>query len=1166
MIWLFVKLAMEFEEPELTLIPKPNQVRIPWQGFTDLRISLIQRGMIKNALVVYRVEVHRTPLEKRSALAEEVIELLSRLPDLPHRAFMLAEVKQGFADTLVELHDLPRAKEMALECNLALDGWCTENEIASKENLPLYLNLQYVKINFIADPLEKLKFVENLLPRAEATCHRRLSQLLDSAAWTARALAEKSDSQEYLAKFYSFRERGEQEDENVQGDICSLIGHRHNLTPVLQGLLDRQKELEWIDGFLFKYPEFRSPAMMVELYTRRVILLNSLNDSDGASEAQKILDRWSILAPTTTGLLHRSWANIVASGDGAVGDSRYDSEDEIDEGQSISEFSKLGSGPEDQFRIIQKLLHFLIDWAVQDVQDGSLEDKRLRELFDLDDNELKDLNPVSLQRLRDNLKARDPCTMFKALFLPKDTKDQDSDHRFKFLSDWLSNPPKGSRNIRLYWMIAFLQTRQAHTLDSRFSDFDIADFERLLELQAKLPRLLKEHTESNIPFWYSGLSWRYMAKFWGGGSWLLFDCWDFALKAEEYCQKSLVAFRKVGNLWNIATQQRMLATINWCKIRRLAIYKALSGSPREMDQVREAFANLSATISNEIPPDDQIRQLQKQGLEWLSETDDILSQSEREASWEDGLSGMKKREELAKRDQNHTTIKTSLQLLLAGPDSLTEEETKLLWNLAQKYKNRLLAMAIGMSRPSPPGLVKKILASNEVGPMYQEMLDLQKKMESAAEKDRFHLRRQLDSHRERMKQYPPLRELINLREGTPIQLGDLEEITEGLNVPAVFVDWIYVPSMIGGGSQLLLLTARAGETPTVDVLSTNIREAAAWADKYLATPGPGEISELLHGHSKETFNKVCGSLVAPLASRTKEDELLVLSPTDFFYRFPLHALTVGVEALIFRNPIVYAHSQTLMRACHLASQYAADSLGPLNPQFISGIGAADSEIFGKGRKSITDLAATFRTSPMIDGSASKFEFLKRAQDSRLLHIHTHCMWDSTNPLDHHFVFPSPPTQAISDISEEGGEHDRLTAREVFDLRIQQGVHINLIACSGGLTDVKVGDEVMGLVPAFLYSGAGSTVSTLWPIPDAAGASFSRGFFEAFLEQIKKLREKKGKANEKVMWIDMAMAFRDAVMELDPEQNLPLLTWAGFVMHGFWMFCVDGKDVDENGVA
>lgn len=1165
-IWLFVKLAVKFEEPEFTMIPKPRHIQLPWQGFTDLRISLFQRGMIRSALMVYRVEINRTPLEKRPESAEKVIELLSRLPDLRHRLFMVAEVKQDYANTLVELHDLPRAEKMASECVMALDDWCAGNEVASKDDLPLYLQLQTVKVNFIADPVEKLKFIEDLLLRAKATCHRKVSPLLDSAAWTALLLAGKSNSQEYLTKFYSFREQGEHEDEYVQEDLCSLIENRHNMSPVLAGLVDRQKELEWIDGFLLKHPDFRSPSMMKQLISRRVIILSSLNDTEATKEARRVLDKWSILASTTRGFLNLSWANIVAPGDGAVGNSRYDLEDEIDEGESISELTILGTGPDDQLKSTQKLLHYLIDWAIEDVQHSLLDWKRFRELFDLDEHEQKEVDTVSMNNLRDDLKARDPCNMFKALFLPKDTTDQAGDHRFKLLSGWLSNPPKGSRNIRLFWLIAFLGLRQSHTVDSGFIDFDIADFERLLELQANLPRTLKEYTESNIPFWRAGLSWRYMVKFWKGGNWLLFDSWDFAMKAEEHCQSSLVAFRQTGNLENIATQQRMLATINWCKIRRLTIYKALSSSSLETEKEREVFANLSASISDETPPDDQIRQLQKQGLHWLSEADHIFSKSEREASWEDGLNGMKKREELAGRHQNHTTIKSSLQLLLAGPDPLTEEETKLLWNLAQKYKNRLLAMAIGMSRPSPPGLVKKILASNEVGPVYQEMLDLQNKLDLAAKKDRFHLRRQLDSHREKMKQSPLLRELINLREGIPLELDDLQDITRGSNIPMVFVDWIYVPSMIGQGSELLLLTARAGETPTIDVIPTNLREAVAWGDKYLAKPDDGERPELDYTHSKETFNKICGSLVAPLASRTKPEEILVLSPTDFLYRLPLHALSVNDEPLIFRNPIVYAHSQTLMRACHLASQYAADSLGPLNPQFFSGIGAADSELFSRGRKSITNLATTFHSPPMIDGSASKSEFLRQAERSRLLHIHTHCMWDSTNPLDHHFEFPPPPTQDNPLPSESLDPQTRLTAREVFDLRIQQGVHINLIACSGGLTDVKVGDEVMGLVPAFLYSGAGSTVSTLWPIPDAAGANFSRGFFGAFVEQVKKLREEKGRgeSGEKVLWVDMAMAFREAVMGLDEDQTLGLLTWAGFVMHGFWMFCVDGKDVADIG--
>jgi CHAT domain-containing protein len=60
---------------------------------------------------------------------------------------------------------------------------------------------------------------------------------------------------------------------------------------------------------------------------------------------------------------------------------------------------------------------------------------------------------------------------------------------------------------------------------------------------------------------------------------------------------------------------------------------------------------------------------------------------------------------------------------------------------------------------------------------------------------------------------------------------------------------------------------------------------------------------------------------------------------------------------------------------------------------------------------------------------------------------------------------------------------KLTAKEVFATSLIPGTHVNLIGCQGGLLQVKMGDEVMGLVPTLLYSGASSTISTLWSIAD-----------------------------------------------------------------------------------
>jgi CHAT domain-containing protein len=66
---------------------------------------------------------------------------------------------------------------------------------------------------------------------------------------------------------------------------------------------------------------------------------------------------------------------------------------------------------------------------------------------------------------------------------------------------------------------------------------------------------------------------------------------------------------------------------------------------------------------------------------------------------------------------------------------------------------------------------------------------------------------------------------------------------------------------------------------------------------------------------------------------------------------------------------------------------------------------------------------------------------------------------------------------------DSDEDLKLTAKEVFATRIVAGTQVNLIGCQGGLLQVKMGDEVMGLVPTLLYSGASSAISTLRSIAD-----------------------------------------------------------------------------------
>ena len=1170
MLLMFVRLAMTLDISELQLIPTPTSNRIPWQGFTDLRISLAERGMVGEAMLVFRQEFHRTPLKDRVQKANEVIGTIANMPPNDHdQYYLLAEIKEQLTSTFVELQELSQVTQIAKECSQALDQWCEKNDIISKTDLPLYLSLQYDELSVVSDGLAKLKMAEDLSELARRASHRKLTQFLDLAAELALKLGSESKSKEMMEKFYFFRQRIEFENEFVLEDLCSLVGKRHDIqVAAAHNLVDRQKQLEWINGFFLKYPDFRSPWTMAQLYKQRALTLSSLKDDKGAAEAQKQAEQWSKSASKLRGVWHYNWANIIAPVEGA----QYDSEDEVDSGYSTAELTKQGSSPQESSRIITNLMHLVIDWAFQDVKQNLLGWKVVQQLFGMNDDLSKECQIGAAEEFQAILRTQDAVPLFRKLFLPRSAEDSMSEFRYQLLHNWLAHPPKGSRNIRLYWLIAFLESRQG----TGFLDSEIVDIQRLLDLQAKLPRVLKSFTESRIPFWHAALSWRYMLKFWRGGSWALFDFWNLALKAQQSSEKSLEGFRKFDLPGQIAEQQRLLARLNWLKIRRLTIFQALSSKSTHNNQEADVLTKLSADISSNMDVDNEMRRLRNQGLQWLYETDSILGASEREASWEDGLGGIEKRAELAKQQQSYTTIQCAIQLLLSGPESNSpQEDRKTLWELVQKYKTRQLSVAIGMYRPSPPGLVKNILSSKEYGPIYQKMIDLQNRISTVDAKDRFYLRRQLDAHRKEMKKHRPLRQLIDLREGTPIEIAELGDVSKGIGVSVVFVDWYFVQEPIGL-TQLLLLTARSGETPIIDALDTHRKDVEDWIHKYLGNPGENEKRKISEEYVKDLFNKACGSLIAPLAERTQPGEVLVFCPTEMLHRLPLHALDIEEEPLIRRNPVVYVHSHSLLRYSRLATEYAADLGAAVNPQFLSGIGGGGDRRFSAGRNSIIELASRFHSQPMIDGSSSKTRFLDRAQDSRLVHIHTHCMWDSTNPLDHHLVFPSLRSSATSFLeitsttTEQQGkvQDETLTAREIFALKLQPGLHVNLIACSGGLIDVQAGDEVMGLVPALLYSSASSTISTLWPIPDKVGANFSHYFFRNFAEQVQKAGQSMATLHEnseaqdrsKVRWVDMAMAMREAVMKLDPEQTKPLESWAGFVLHGFWMFHADDDSI------
>jgi CHAT domain-containing protein/tetratricopeptide (TPR) repeat protein len=134
----------------------------------------------------------------------------------------------------------------------------------------------------------------------------------------------------------------------------------------------------------------------------------------------------------------------------------------------------------------------------------------------------------------------------------------------------------------------------------------------------------------------------------------------------------------------------------------------------------------------------------------------------------------------------------------------------------------------------------------------------------------------------------------------------------------------------------------------------------------------------------------------------------------------------------------------------------------------------------------------------LAGPAGKRDALfRQGPDASYLHISCHGEFDPESPLDSLLHL---------------GAGETLTAHQVLEgLRLSCEL-VTLSACESGLSRVRRGDELMGLVRAFMVAGAPSVIATLWRVDErstrilmerfyrevVAGAGFAQALREAQL--------------------------------------------------------------------
>ena len=472
--------------------------------------------------------------------------------------------------------------------------------------------------------------------------------------------------------------------------------------------------------------------------------------------------------------------------------------------------------------------------------------------------------------------------------------------------------------------------------------------------------------------------------------------------------------------------------------------------------------------------------------------------------------------------------------------------------------------------------------------------------------DRLQNRIELQRLRNEMRQEPVLERMLRIREGRPVSDQDLHKIAATRGGKVAFIDWITITNFQHKVTRVYMLIWRNGICKGVDLgtehgfQQASVKEFFDVKDVYLPDVSPTPLDEMNLEEMAPTAAKEiadddlkpvlsCFELVKPLFndSLVEKGDLLVLSLTEGFHNFPLHAIQEDedgdVGPLILEHPVVYVPSLSVLHKCFwsrngLSSGHNSSKDDKMRALVLGGI-VSPKPVFQYGTKAVGKIGDILRSSEttFIGKDATLHNFSTHISKSDVLHIHLHTNYgDKSSKRSEHGHLSQEDAEDVTFVNSpldqailfNGAEtNNKLTTAQIIELNLSKGAHCNLMACASGRQGTYQADlrrakatgdvmtnEVMGLVPGFLFSGAGSVTSTLWPIMDEHGAVFSNYFFREFMEARKKARSQLTLAEMDLSWIDLAEVHQKAVLDMRRIYKQPS-AWAGFVLSGCWKFQV-----------
>jgi CHAT domain-containing protein len=268
---------------------------------------------------------------------------------------------------------------------------------------------------------------------------------------------------------------------------------------------------------------------------------------------------------------------------------------------------------------------------------------------------------------------------------------------------------------------------------------------------------------------------------------------------------------------------------------------------------------------------------------------------------------------------------------------------------------------------------------------------------------------------------------------------------------------------------------------------------SAEAPQVEAVPRPGELSEVqrwqqrlqvnlkatprssaahiphLTRNARAILGRLYENLLAPLAARLAAFRRLIIVPSGSLHYVPFHALFDGARYMTETHQISYLPASRFLRYSH--------DLHPTGQGMLA-VGHSYQDRLPHAVAEAEGLAARWEGALLCEGQATRARVQDAMAGRRVIHLATHGEFHHDNPL-------------FSGLALDDGW---LTTLDVFNLRLNASL-VTLSGCHTGRNLIGGGDELLGLMRAFLAAGAATLVLSQWAAEDRATAVLMARFYE-----------------------------------------------------------------------